>query len=85
MNPRDRKQLEHYLTVASYPPFDIEWADVAFKAMDAIDAGDPEEWIETITKGYQLTATDTLRFLGIKNAFQNLTVADSNTTTKRKR
>ena len=85
VNPRNRKELEHYLTVLSYPPFDVEWADAAFKAMDFIDAGQPNEWVDMIVDGYQLTAVDTLRFLGIYDAFQNLTVAESKTTTKQKR
>ena len=83
MNPRNKQELEHYLTVVSYPPFDIEWADAATEAMDAIDSGQPDKWIDMIVNGYQLTAVDTLKFLGLYKAFQNLTVAE--TTTKQKR
>lgn len=76
INPRDKEQLENYLTIQSYPPFDIEWADCGLKAIAAIDDGNPEEWVDLPMGGHQMTARDITKFLHIDN---HLTVAESRT------
>ncbi len=73
-NPRDTKQLEHYLTIQSYPPYDIAWVDCGLEAIAAIDKGNPQQWINLPVEGHQLTAEDITKFLHIDN---HLTVAES--------
>ncbi len=73
-NPRDTKQLEHYLTIQSYPPYDIAWVECGLEAIAAIDKGNPQQWINLPVEGHQLTAEDITKFLHIDN---HLTVAES--------
>ena len=74
VNPRDAQQLEHFLTVQSYPPFDIAWVDCGLAAVKAIDEGEPERWLDLPMTGCQMTAEDITNFLHIYNY---LTVAES--------
>jgi hypothetical protein len=74
VNPRDAKQLEQFLTIQSYPPFDIEWVHCGLKAIKAIDDGDPERWLDLPMAGHQMTAKDITEFLHIS---KYLTVAES--------
>lgn len=73
-NPRNIKQLENYLTIQSYPPYDIAWVDCGLAAIAAIDAGNPQQWMDLPVEGHQLTAEDITKFLHIHN---HLTVAES--------
>lgn len=64
-NPRDEKQLENYLLVQSYPPFDIEWVDCGLQAIVQIDVGNKDVWLDIPVKGHQMTAEDIIKFLHI--------------------
>ena len=74
INPRDARQLERFLVYDSYPPYDIQWVDCGIAAIKAIDAGEPEKWIDLPMTGHQMTAQDVAAFLHISNY---LTVAES--------
>ncbi len=74
VNPRDPQQLEQFLTIQSYPPFDVEWVDCGLAAINAIDEGEPERWLDLPVPGHQMTAKDITEFLHIS---KHLTVAES--------
>lgn len=74
VNIRDAKQLEIFLTIQSYPPFDIDWVDCGLAAIKAIDEGKPEQWLDLPMHGHQMTAADITNFLHIS---KYLTVAES--------
>jgi hypothetical protein len=65
VNPRDPKQLEHFLLFQSYPPYDIEWVDCGIKAITQVDLGNGGVWLDLPIKGHQMTAEDITKFLNI--------------------
>jgi len=65
MNPRNRQHLEELLTEIENPPFDVEWVDCGLKAIKALDAGKPNQWINLPMAQHQLTASDVVKFLHI--------------------
>ena len=64
-DPRDKKQLENFLLIQSYPPYDIQWVDCGLKAITQVDLGNGDIWIDIPVKGYQMTADDITKFLHI--------------------
>jgi hypothetical protein len=64
-NPRNKKELENYLLLKSYPPYDIEWVDCGLAAVAQIDAGNKDVWLDIPVKGHQMTAEDIAAFLRI--------------------